>query len=205
MNLTFEADVDGQPKPVQMRYGDENDLAELRRWRSPARLRANPHVSDALEYARLASKRWAYYHRNGETVTSLPEMHSAIQRHPRAEIAFMLIARASWQPDLKLLGLAYCRRSWCHRLVVDFVAVHPHVVGRLHERIRGIGTGLFHGLIQIADDLGIGMIWGEATANSASFYEKILGAEFVLDQFHIHGQTMNHCRRELARIHQHQP
>jgi len=204
MNLTFEADVDGQQKPVQMRFGDENDLAELRRWSSPARLRANPHVSDALEYARLASKRWAYYHRHGETVTSLPDFHSAIQSHPRAEIAFMLIARASWQPDPKLLGLAYCRRSWCHRFVVDFVAVHQHVVGRLHERIRGIGTGLFHGLIQIADDLGIGMIWGEATANSASFYEKILGAEAVLDQFHIHGESMNHCRRELARIHQHQ-
>ena len=25
MNLTFEADVDGQPKPVQMRFDDEND------------------------------------------------------------------------------------------------------------------------------------------------------------------------------------
>jgi hypothetical protein len=70
MNLTFEADVGGQPKPVQMRFGNESDLAELRRWRSPAKLAANPHVSDALEYARLASKRWAYYYQNGETVTS---------------------------------------------------------------------------------------------------------------------------------------
>jgi len=95
MNLTFTADVDGQPKPVQMRFGDESDLAELRRWRSPATLQTNPHVRDALEYARLAAKRWAYYNRNGETVTSLPELHSAIQRHSRAEIAFMLIARAS--------------------------------------------------------------------------------------------------------------
>ena len=205
MNLDFDADVDGQPQPVQMRFGDENDLVELRRWRSSLRLRANPHVRDALEYARLASKRWAYYHRNGDAVTGLPELRSAIQSHPRTEIAFMLIVRASWHPDSRLLGLAYCRRSWCHRLIVDFVAVHPHVVGRLHERVRGIGTGLFHGLIQIADDLGIDMVWGEATANSAPFYEKILGAESVLDQFHIHGQTMNHCRQELARIHKRQP
>ena len=204
MNLTFEADVDGQSKPVQMSFGDENDLVELRRWRSPARLRSNPHVSNALEYARLASKRWAYYYRNGETVTSLSQLHLTIQRRPRAEVAFMLIARASWQSDPKLLGLAYCWRSWCHRLIVDFVAVHPHVVGRLHERIRGIGTGLFHGLIQIADSLGIEMIWGEATSNSAPFYEKILGAESVLDQFHIHGPSMDRCRSELARIHRRQ-
>src|SRR2546430_13598659 len=190
MKLTFEADVDGQPKPVQMRFGNDSDLAELRRWRSPARLRANPHVSDAVEYARLASKRWAYYHRNGETATTLLQLRTAIRRNPRAEVAFMLIARASWQAGLNLIGLAYCRRSWCHRLIVDFVAVHPHVVGRLHGRIRGIGTGLFYGLIQIADTLGIEMIWGEATANSAPFYERILGAERILDQFHIHGETL---------------
>src|SRR5438552_16177722 len=115
MKLTFEADVDGQPKPVQVRFGKESDLVELRRWRSPTRLRANPHVRDALEYARLASKRWAYYHRNGETSTSLPELRAAIHRHLHAEVAFMLIARGSWQPDRNLLGLAYCRRSWCHR------------------------------------------------------------------------------------------
>jgi len=201
MKLTFKADVDGQPKPVQMRFGNERDLAELRRWRSPARLRANPHVRDALEYAQLGSKRWAYYHRNGETATSLPQLHAAIQRNPRAEVAFMLIARAAWQPDLKLLGLAYCRRSWCHHLIVDFVAVHPHVVGQLHGRIRGMGTGLFHGLIQIADNLGIEMIWGEATVNSAAFYEKILGAERILDQFQIYGETMERCRRQLGSIH----
>ena len=205
MKLTFEADVDGQPRPVQMRFGKESDLVELRRWRSPARMRANPHVSDALEYARLASKRWAYYHRNGETATTLPQLRTAIQQNPRAEVAFMLIARAPWEPEPKLLGLAYCRRSWCHRLIVDFVAVHPHVVGQLGGRIRGIGTGLFNGLIQIADQLGIKMIWGEATANSATFYEKILGAEVVFDQFHIQGETMAHCRRELARIHQPRP
>jgi hypothetical protein len=88
---------------------------------------------------------------------------------------------------------------------VDFVAVHPHVVGRLHGRVRGMGTGLFYGLIQIADALRIKMIWGEATVNSAAFYEKILGADSILDQFHIHGETMAHCRRELERIHQPRP
>ena len=117
----------------------------------------------------------------------------------------MLVARASWQPDPMLLGLAYCRRSWCHRLIVDFVAVHPHVVGRLHGHIRGMGTGLFNGLIQIADDLKIEMIWGEATVNSAPFCERILGAERIFDQFHLQGATMEHCRRELARIHRPRP
>src|SRR5438105_4785914 len=99
-----------------MRFGNDRDLGELRRWRSPAHLRANPHVSDALEYARLASKRWAYYHGNGETATTLSQLRTAIQQNPRAEVAFMLIARASWESGPNLLSFAYCRRSWCHRL-----------------------------------------------------------------------------------------
>jgi hypothetical protein len=49
--------------------------------------------------------------------------------------------------------------------------------------------------------LGIEMIWGEATVISAAFYEKILGAERILDQFHIHGETMQRCRRQLGSIH----
>ena len=64
-------------------------------------------LTDALEYARLASKRWAYYHRNSETATSLPQLRSAIQKNPRAEGAFMLIARAAWQRKPNMLGLAY--------------------------------------------------------------------------------------------------
>ena len=83
--------------------------------------------------------------------------------------------------------------------------MHPHVVGRLRENIRGMGTGLFNSLIRIADDLGIELIWGEATANSAPFYEKILGVEVVFDQFQIQGEAMAHCRRELGRIHQPRP
>ena len=145
MTLTFEADVAGRPKRVEMRFGTERDLVEVSRWRSPARLLENPHVRDTLEYAKLASKRWSYYHRNGETVRSLSQLRAAIRRNPRSEVAFMLIARASWPRIPSMVGLAYCRRSWCHRLIVDFVAVHPHIVGRLREPVRGVGTGIFSG------------------------------------------------------------
>src|SRR6266436_4904099 len=50
MKLTFEADVDGQPKLVQMRFGNERDLAELRRWCSPLR-----HVEQLLSVPALGA------------------------------------------------------------------------------------------------------------------------------------------------------
>ena len=85
--------------------------------------------------------------------------------------------------------------------MVDFVAVHPRVIGALRERIKGVGTGIFHGLIQIADQLGIDTIWGEATLNSAPFYEKVLGIEKVEDHFFIRGETLERCRRQFQGLH----
>ncbi len=85
--------------------------------------------------------------------------------------------------------------------MVDFVAVHPRIIGALRERVKGVGTGIFHGLVQVADHLGIDTIWGEATVNSAPFYEKVLGLDKVEDHFFIRGETLDHFRRQLKRLH----
>ncbi|MBI4028083.1 MAG: hypothetical protein HY360_24075 [Verrucomicrobia bacterium] len=92
-------------------------------------------------------------------------------------------------------------KSSRHHIIMDFVAVHPSVIGAVRGKVRGVGTGLFHGLVCIADELKVGTIWGEATANSAPFYEKILGADRSLDHFFINGETMEHCRRQLGGMH----
>ena len=49
--------------------------------------------------------------------------------------------------------------------------------------------------------MAAGTIWGEATANSAPFYERILGADRILDHFFITGETMERCRRQLGVMH----
>ena len=93
--------------------------------------------------------------------------------------------------------------TWIVLLAIPGKLIHQPALSTLRK--KGIGTGLFNGLIQIAYALHIKMIWGEATVNSAPFYERILGAERIFDQFHIQGDAMDYCRRELARIHQRGP
>jgi hypothetical protein len=56
--------------------------------------------------------------------------------------------------------------------------------------VSGIGSGIVFGLVQLAGALNIRRIWGEATANSAPFYEKLLAVSPVQDLFIIEAREM---------------
>jgi hypothetical protein len=165
------------------------------RWRVFGVSRGDPHVRDAMEFRKLATKRWRYYLKGHEAAISLVELKQAIRANPSAEVGFLLIGKASWHPA-PVLGCCFCRRSWCHHLIVDFLAVHPKVLAGAGERVRGVGTGIIYSLVELANQLGIGTIWGEATKNSAPFYERILNLPKVTDHFFVQGETMEHCRKQ---------
>jgi hypothetical protein len=157
-------------------------------------------VTDAGEFAALAAKRWFYYSREGATVASLPELRMAVSRNSRAEIAFLMIAHAQWRKRNPVLALAYCRRTWCNQLALDFLAVQPGVSFQ-NKPIRGVGTGMIFGLASLAQLLDIRLLWGEATSSSAPFYEKVLQVQSVKDLFIIKRSAMQRlCRRYLAKM-----
>jgi len=64
-----------------------------------------------------------------------------------------------------------------------------------NQPIYGIGAGILFSLTNIADSLGLDTIWGEATASSAPFYEKVLQIRPVKDLFIIHRETMERIER----------
>jgi hypothetical protein len=120
-------------------------------------------ATDVAEFAALAAKRWFYYTREGATVASLGDLRAAISRNDRTELAFLVVVSAEWAKRYKFLALAYCRRTWCHHLVLDFLAVRPGV-SFASQPIFGIGSGILASLAEMADSLGMDTLWGEATA-----------------------------------------
>jgi hypothetical protein len=150
-------------------------------------------ATDAGEFAALAAKRWFYYTREGATVASLDEMRAGIRRNERAELAFLLVASAEWARRYKFLAVAYCRRTWCHHLVLDFLAVRPGL-RFAGKPISGIGSGVLASLADMAHSLGMETMWGEATASSAPFYEKILRIRPIKDLFIIQRDMMRSIR-----------
>lgn len=185
----FHVEAAGVFRPVELTFASEAEVRRVRAWRkmTPA--------TDAGEFAALAAKRWFYYTREGATVASLDELRAAIKRNERAELAFLVVASAGWTKRHKFLALAYCRRTWCHHLVLDFLAVRPGVSFG-DNPIRGLGTGIISSLTGLANSLGMATIWGEATASSAPFYEKVLKTKPIKDLFIIRRKTMQRILRD---------
>ncbi|MCI0533600.1 MAG: hypothetical protein L0Z50_00080 [Verrucomicrobiales bacterium] len=167
----------------------------MSRWRAPIGMEANSAVRDTLEFARLASKRWRYYRRSIATATSLDDFTSIGSHARQAEISLLLLVRASWFTRSRILGLAQCRRTYCHHLILEFLSVHPAIVGRAGPQVRGVGSGLLYGLAELAGIVGVPLIWGEATAYSAPIYAKTCRLTKVEDHFFIRGKSLEHCRR----------
>ena len=160
--IIFHVEAAGEFRPVEFAFATETEVRRVRAWRkmTPA--------TDAGEFAALAAKHWFYYTREGATVASLDDLRAAVARNERAELAFIMVATAEWAKRYKFLALAYCRRTWRHHLVLDFLAVRPGV-SIANRPIRGIGTGILASLMRLADSLGLETMWGEATASSAPF------------------------------------
>ena len=67
MNNRCQIEVDGQVREAELRFGTDRDARALTRWRFPTQPASHDAIPDALEYARLASKRWRYYQRTSAT------------------------------------------------------------------------------------------------------------------------------------------
>lgn len=184
-------------KTVRAGFASETDLCQLKTWRNLELRSDSPHARDAIEFSKLAAKWWRYYDRQGASAQSLKELKHKTTREPTREFAFLVLARADWLVDASVLGLCCCRRTWCNHIVLEFAAVHPMVLDDAARNIRGIGTGMLHSLICIADEIGAKTVWGEATENSAPFYEKVLAIPRVGDHFFITGATMERCRKQF--------
>jgi hypothetical protein len=76
------------------------------------------------------------------------------------------------------------RHTWCHHLTIDFLFVHPRISGRV-ENVKGVGIGILQGVCSLARELACKRVWGEATRDSAPFYQRqlrrVVGDSFGLN------------------------
>jgi hypothetical protein len=188
-DLSFQIKVNGEPRIANLRFATNAELQRYHRSLSSASQKPSPAIRDAVEFTRLAAKRWRYYAEAGEAVESLAELQNVCRRNKRCEIAFILIAVTLLTHREVPIGLAYCRRTWCNHLALDFLALHPRSL-KTALRVNGVGSGIVFGLVQLAKALHIPRIWGEATVNSAPFYEKLLEVSPIEDLFIIESSEM---------------
>ena len=184
--ITFDVLRRDEPAPVTLSFADNTDVVSTTRWRVPRELdHEGPQrirAADAREFAILAAKRWRHYRDSDTAALCQQDLETMIAAETEGEYCFHLKVTADWFGHS--LGGAMVRRTWCHHLMIDFLFVHPRISGRV-ESIKGVGIGIMQGICAIARDLHCKRVWGEATRDSASFYQRQLGRSiedsFTLD------------------------
>ena len=113
---------------------------------------------------------------------------------PQGEFCFHLTVHADWFAGS--LGGAMVRRTWCHHPIADFLYVHPRISGKI-EPVRGVGLGVLQNICAITAILGCRRVWGEATRDSAPFYQQRL-RRTVTDSFSLSSREITAFTRELS-------
>src|SRR5437867_9495802 len=111
--MHFTVSFEGRRERVTLEFGKPMDMPALMRWRAAKEGREDPHVRDAMEFRKLATKRWRYYLKGNEAAISLAQLRRAIHSTEFGEVGFLLLARAQWHSHPPVLGCCFCRRSWC--------------------------------------------------------------------------------------------
>jgi hypothetical protein len=195
----FQINVGGSPQKAMLRFASSGELRCYHRSLSPFARETSRIVREAIEFTRLAAKRWRYYSRSDEAAENFAGLQHEIRRDPKCEVAFILVATIQQHRRDLPVGLAYCRRTWSHHLALDFLALHPRALER-NRRVNGVGSGIVFGLVQLAKALKVPRIWGEATRNSASFYEKLLAVSPIRDLFIIEAPEMAAITKRQEKI-----
>lgn len=179
--ITFAVFHNDEPADVTLDFADNSDVVSTTRWRVPILDddAMQTRAADAREFALLAAKRWRHYRDTDAAALTLADLQRMIATDPQGEFCFHLKVTADWFPAS--LGGAMVRRTWCHHLTIDFLFVHPSICGRAVS-VKGVGIKLLRAICMIARTLGCKRVWGEATGDSAPFYEQQLSRP-VEDQF----------------------
>jgi hypothetical protein len=195
----FQVKARASLQTAMLRFASKAEIQRYHRSLAPFTRQASSIIREAVEFTRLAAKRWRYYATGGEAAKNLTDLQRKVRHDSTCELAFIMIATIRRVQRDVPVGLAYCRRTWCNHLALDFLALHPIALTE-RERVHGVGSGIGFGLVQLARALKIPRIWGEATVSSAPFYEKLLAVRPVEDLFIIEAPEMAAIAERQRRI-----
>ena len=100
-------------------------------------------------------------------------------------VTLLTLAKDPQHRPGRLVGLVLFKRTWCNNICVQYIATHPLHVRDESSPLRGLGTALVYYVVYVANHIDAGGLWGEATQDSAQFYNKSLGRNNILDVVHL--------------------
>lgn len=173
--------LNGEPRQATIVFAELRDLGFIDGWREKLGADNDTKRRDALDLAQLAIDSFVAHSRVEQLyVRSVDEIAAHIKDDAKSEIAGFVLLKCDWFPDSEVIGICHFRRSWCHSIILDYLAVHPFIANYpegYQSDVRGVGSALLWFISDIARRYGCRRVWGEATHSSSTYYTKM----FVLD------------------------
>src|SRR5438876_2095310 len=163
----------------------KGDRGALGSWKQSIKDESNPFKLASLELADLAFRRWEEARAQKAFADNAAALADHIQHDPHAEVTLLTLAKDPQHRPGRLVGLVLFKRTWCNNICVQYIATHPLHVRDESSPLRGLGTALVYYVVYVANHIDAGGLWGEATQDSAQFYNKSLGRNNILDVVHL--------------------
>jgi hypothetical protein len=173
-----------EPRRATLVFATKGDLTFSHDWRQCLGDDQNPVRRDTVELAEIAIHRFQAHSPIVPYARAVEDIGDHIRDNPYAEVGCLALLKCEWFPPSETIGFIHFRRTWCNRIVLDYLATHPNLAKKpsgFEFEVRGAGTALLCSLSIIARDLDCDLIWGEATQGSCGFYQKVLKLESVKD------------------------
>ncbi len=176
----------------------KDDQQKLRESVKPYKLSGNPKIVDSIELGMLAFRRWREALEKGYVAEDVKEIPDFVRNSSEAEVVHLVLVKPLWSFPIEIIGLCHFRRTWCNNIFIDFLTTHPGIIRA--RPLRGVGTALFYYVVCVATELGANAIWGEATQNSAGFYQTVFKRPFIQDLFYLSAAECVEVKATIERM-----
>lgn len=185
MDVTLE--LNGKKVTAKVSFAQPDDFKFAKSWKESIGNDQNPVRVDTVEYAQQAVKKYEASFGSGKYANSLKDFSDHIASNPKVEVGGFVVLRCTWFPGAEVIGFSHFRRTWCNKIVLDYLGTHPLIVrpqDNATHKVRGVGVALLYFVAQVLKQENCSALWGEATGLSASFYQKVFNLQGVEDLIH---------------------
>src|SRR5882672_10895043 len=150
MDVTLE--FNGKKAKAKVSFAQPADFGFAKIWRESIGDDKNPFRTDAVDYAVLAIRRFEASFELGIYAKNLQDFSDHIASDSKVEVGGFVVLRCNWFPNSEIIGFSHFRRTWCNKIILDYLAVHPLIVRPKDDathKVRGVGTALMYFITQV--------------------------------------------------------
>jgi len=182
MELTLE--LNDKRVKADVLFAQPSDFGFAKKWQQNLGDDQNPIRNDSVEFAKLAVAKFEAESEQGTYANSLQDFRDHVSSNPKIEVGGFILLKCAWFPHSEVIGFSHFRRSWCNKIILDYLGTHPFIArpeGDSRHIVHGTGIALLYFIVQIAKQENCSALWGEATSSSATYYQRTFKLDRVDD------------------------